>query len=358
MFKRLIGYQMEQLIPAKDNTTGRILWIDMVRGILILFVILGHNIQFGSGAEMLNSGLFFENPVFRFLYSFHMPCMMLISGYFFGYSIAGPGMWKNKFRTLIVPMIVWSLIPVGQILFEAVLYRWMSRTVALNCLLTFITYYWFLWAILFGVIIVWIVHTFLKDSIIAYVLIGIALLFVPDFPDAKMWIYMYPFFVTGYLWNRKQVRLRWAENHKIVTMGILVAAFAILFVFYNTDSFVYTTGITVRSLSQLGIDLYRYAIGFVGSSMLIWLVYIVHPLISRKVVKAIAYCGRVSLTVYCLDILLDSYLIPEVTGSFNLNYGIVLIETIIVLFFCLGVDYLIRQVPFMRKVLLGNRNNV
>lgn len=349
---------VQSISKQTSKQASRILWVDVVKGTLIILMVFGHNIQFGSGKEMIENQIYFDNPVFRFIYSFHMPCLMLISGYFFGFSVDRQKIWKRRIENILIPTIAWSIIPVGSVFFKATLNRQMDIKVFVSCASILILYYWFIWAILFGSLTVWLVHKFLKDSIIAYVAIGAWLLFVPKFLNTELWIFMYPYFVVGYLWNIKKVQFEWIVKHKIVTAAILVAAFIVLFAFYNKDSFIYTTGITVRCLKQLGIDLCRYAIGFVGSAMVIWIVYILYPLVKSKarwVNKGLTYCGQVSLSIYIVDCLLNSYVLPRLTKGFTLNYGTVLIETVTVLLFCIGVDWLIKKIPIARKVLLGNR---
>lgn len=51
-------------------------YLDLCKGIAILLVILGHSIQYGMGEGYEG---YWENPVFRFIYSFHMSLFMLIS---------------------------------------------------------------------------------------------------------------------------------------------------------------------------------------------------------------------------------------------------------------------------------------
>lgn len=51
----------------------RLEYIDFSRGIAILLVVVGHLIQF--------NGISTSNPVFEFIYSFHMPLFFAISGY-------------------------------------------------------------------------------------------------------------------------------------------------------------------------------------------------------------------------------------------------------------------------------------
>lgn len=53
----------------KDGNSARIAYIDVLRGMLMFLVVLGHSI--GS----------IENPVNRFILSFHMPAFFIVSGY-------------------------------------------------------------------------------------------------------------------------------------------------------------------------------------------------------------------------------------------------------------------------------------
>lgn len=61
----------------------RVREIDLIKGIAIFLVVFGHSIQYGSGSYFLKSGLFFQNNVFKVIYSFHMPLFMLVSGFLF-----------------------------------------------------------------------------------------------------------------------------------------------------------------------------------------------------------------------------------------------------------------------------------
>lgn len=56
--------------------------LDILKGIAIILVVIGHNIQFMKG-NTYAQGDFFSNPVFSIIYTFHMPAFMLVSGYLF-----------------------------------------------------------------------------------------------------------------------------------------------------------------------------------------------------------------------------------------------------------------------------------
>ena len=55
----------------------RILYIDAIKTVLIFLVIWGHTIQYTNANEGLG------NPIAAFIYSFHMPMFMMLSGMFF-----------------------------------------------------------------------------------------------------------------------------------------------------------------------------------------------------------------------------------------------------------------------------------
>lgn len=73
---------MKQVLSIKRNP-----FLDYTKAFAILLVVVGHCIQYGSGQNYLKEELFFDNILFKFIYSFHMPLFMLISGYLFAYGI-------------------------------------------------------------------------------------------------------------------------------------------------------------------------------------------------------------------------------------------------------------------------------
>ena len=84
----------------------RLEYIDMMRGIILL-VVIGHIIQFNNGP--------LDNPIFEFIYSFHMPLFFFISGYIAQKTVhihqvthLIPFILK-KARALLIPMFVWQL---------------------------------------------------------------------------------------------------------------------------------------------------------------------------------------------------------------------------------------------------------
>ena len=61
--------------------------IDIVKGLAIILVVIGHTIQFCD----LNGGVL--NPVYQWIYSFHMGLFFFCSGYLFTWIDFRNGAW-------------------------------------------------------------------------------------------------------------------------------------------------------------------------------------------------------------------------------------------------------------------------
>lgn len=88
----------------KDGNSARIAYIDVLRGMLMFLVVLGHSI--GS----------IENPVNRFILSFHMPAFFIVSGYCFKNVSSGDSVGKTlikKAKGLVWPYLTLSIIGVA-----------------------------------------------------------------------------------------------------------------------------------------------------------------------------------------------------------------------------------------------------
>lgn len=121
-------------------TRQRFIWADSLKGWLMLLVIIGHAIQ-GVLGNACNA-----NHVWNLIYSFHMPAFMAVSGYLSSKSsiTSGGGRFVllRRFRQLMIPYLVWSLIQFVQ-----------NGAYTLERLLKMITQpdssFWFLWVLFF-----------------------------------------------------------------------------------------------------------------------------------------------------------------------------------------------------------------
>lgn len=83
-------------MTLKNET--RIPWIDIVKGILIIAIVLGH--------------VFTDGKIRWWLYSFHVPAFFFISGYCYKRKESFGGYFKNKIRGIVIPYVIFSLISI------------------------------------------------------------------------------------------------------------------------------------------------------------------------------------------------------------------------------------------------------
>lgn len=349
--------------------------LDIIRGVAIILMVLGHCIQYGNGTEFSRPEMFFNNKIFQLIYSFHMPLFMLISGYLFAFTAQKynriTDFIKNRILRLLLPIVGW----------QAVMYLLYALGLAENnrwegnWLLSYVTSlpreYWFLWAVFYCSAAVWIGKYLFRDSIFYY-LFGFALtFFVPDIVyNLSYYKFMYPFFVGGYLFAEKEKIIR----NKLVGIGqrnlflVSLAGYLVLFLFWNYDSFFYTSGYTLLgrndALRQFGIDSYRTVTGFAGSVVVVMAVNLIHGFIickfdSKSVISkvddSISHIGKKSLGIYIISGRLVEMLLIRNIDKLSVNYFNNILQTIIIL----GNSYLlttvISKIPILNSILLGGR---
>ena len=180
----------------------RNLFIDAVKGILIILVIIGHSIQYGNGYFYFDHELYYNDFIFRAIYTFHMPMFMIVSGYLFGFGNKKSlgNILLSKFKTIGVPFVVFCTIIYFIWWFcndlNNFYYSDYFRKMKINM--------WFLSSVMINCIIAAIItHIFKKTSIWILSALLILLFFVSDSIISAPHKYMYFFFFVGYYLNRK-----------------------------------------------------------------------------------------------------------------------------------------------------------
>lgn len=95
-------------METKGN--GRIKWIDLAKGVGILFVIIGHSLR--DSMQLDNT---FCYVLYRFIYNFHMPFLFILNGITFSLKIENYKKRtyfniKKKAKTCLLPWITYTLI--------------------------------------------------------------------------------------------------------------------------------------------------------------------------------------------------------------------------------------------------------
>lgn len=201
----------------------RIAWIDNIKAFLILLVVLGHCIQ--------DVGVNNDTGLMRFIYSFHMPLFMAMSGYVSQRDFTP---WRTVGRRavqLLVPFLAWAVVKsiiVGDLEYILTIVMLPDRGL------------WFLWALFFIVLIIKcceVVAQWLKISIVVPIVAVMGMLyFLVLWLDVKVLgmqfvAWQMPFYCFGWWLNRSKL----AEQLPAMVMWLLFGAFVLMLCFYPLE---------------------------------------------------------------------------------------------------------------------------
>lgn len=285
-------------------------FINFLRGVAVFLMLWGHCIQYCCGGQIDH----FQNWGFQFIYSFHMPLFMLISGYLFFASSqkrAAVELIEYKAKSLLYPLLMCAILNLFLTSGLKVLFKGASITLLLGGIRH--SSLWFLWSVLSCSIAVAIAVKTFQSKVLQGVLLILCVALVAVFPSWKMNIYMYPYFVIGYLYARNEEKLKRIAD---VLAVLCAAAFVVMLFFFEEKHFIYTSGLlggdTLRE--SVGIDLFRWAIGLCGSVTAIWICKFAYPAVSRwKAAAGAEALGRNSLAVYALSASMLSAWMSEIS---------------------------------------------
>lgn len=153
--KRLGSSELIENVTV-ERTAGRVEYIDALKGVAIFLVVLGHIVTYDEDFRRL----------FNFIYSFHMPLFMFLSGcttaLSYGRSTGTDGAYlRKRFLNIMVPYFAWAvLLP---LLFTRPLNRVVWYSIVQK---TFVTnrMFWFL-PTLYGLIVVYVCYRRIRDRL-------------------------------------------------------------------------------------------------------------------------------------------------------------------------------------------------
>ena len=287
-------------------------------------MIWGHCIQYCSKNDID----FFENIVFKTIYSFHMPLFMIISGYLFFYSFSKRNfneLINYKMQSMLHPIIMCTILnfllkqlanfifcrPVN--LFNGV---WINELDSL----------WFLWSVLIAAVAVTISCKTTDKICWQIILLVIAFsglnLF---FPNPSLNLYMYPYFIIGFYFAKYEEKLPISFLRMKYASLVL---FPIMLLFFRKKHYIYITGIFSADYGTVGslfIDIYRWSIGLVGIIFILTVAQSIFKLLYDKnkidLLKPICKLGENSLQIYCLSVSLLSHYLPLICEVIYTNIG-------------------------------------
>lgn len=319
----------------------RNLFIDKLKGLAIILVVLGHCLQFCSKFDILNTKLF------ELIYTFHMPFFMAVSGYLYYQSVnrrSFKDLIISRINQLLIPFLIWSF-------FYLIVFRWGVSHTPVQWIKNYIYnlpfFFWFIWSLLISSFSAIVINKFLKDSLTAYFILFIIILLLPNGLGFFYTKYMVPYFFAGYFVHKYGLK---TSNFIFILSSIV---FVLMWYFWKNEYYIYTTTMVTKLSDVKGMfdDSYRYIAGFLGILVFITLI---EKLPDFKVFETL---GRYTLGIYFISSFLNPYLylLGLHYDPFWYSFIYTPFLTIIIVAFCVGLSLLIHKNKILNQYLLGGR---
>lgn len=335
-----------------NKRQSRIPYLDLLKFFAIASVILGHSV------EQLTGDDFWDNPLWSFIYTYHMPLFMMLSGYFAGSSFKIPFvmMLKKKSQQLLVPTI--SVFALMYLIVAFLGYN--PSPLFMDFSLTgFINLLWFLKCVLLCYIIGYVFMKFIDNAIVAGIVSSVLFTLLP-FGDIANLNFMLPMFWIGYWLNLKRC---FVERHTKVLMFGAIIIFVGLLPFWSGRLTVYNIPIAIIDTTTWSIDLYnlyitlyRLIIGVAGSMICFLVAPKVYNLIEgSRILPYLQNIGKCTLGIYIAQTLLLECALNSM-GIYLPTLGSLIIAPLVAcveMVLCYNVVLLLKRNKWLRMLFLG-----
>ena len=321
-------------------SSKRIQWPDLLKAFAITLVVIGHVVSTYDPRG-------YKAPIAEWIYSFHMPLFMMLSGMFFKYTLDKPFwlMIKIKCRTLLLPLLSWSIILIFfQLLVTTPLNEWSD--VLKNWVLSGgpLRGYWYLKCLFLYLVVGYIAIVILNSEVAAAIATTALFLILPNVNFSRM---MIVFFWLGYGYfaaNKAITRKGWCF---IVFMLIMIAC-------YTNEWYIFTY------LGANSVVSYCKFVIMGASASLFWILLfniIFRQSYTNRAIRLFAWIGTVSLGIYCLHPLFyDPVIYLPILGNIHSHSTLIyLLWSIMTIVLCLPIIHLIMKSHILSFLLLGKR---
>jgi fucose 4-O-acetylase-like acetyltransferase len=323
--------------------------IDLIKGLLILLVILGHCIYWNNSLCKIPV----NNILVNIIYSFHMPLFILVSGYLFSKHKKDDLIHtaKSKFVRLIIPHLSFCIIMIPFIFVFWNVYNYYimkessNGIVSPKSLYNYLTMFWYLWCVFFCSIITNIIYKYFRSPHIVMFLLTILLileyqyLHIHVFFEHQQVAIQFGFFAFGvFLYDLKK------NNVSIIRKNVFVFFFlAYLFCLY-LNFYVYLWKPPF---------IFKYLLSWCGTISFLILFYSAN--INLKINKYIKILSSRTLGLYIYQfpvIRALSVIVFPNSGIWVIFYDVLV--TIIVLLLTLAIVKCLEKNKKIARLTLGN----
>lgn len=254
---------------------------DNMKGILIILVVFSHFI-------FAYKDLGLSKYIVNFIYLFHMPAFITVSGYF------STGKNSSKLSSILKLILIFIIINTLYLLFNIIV----SKSISIRQLITPLYSMWYLLALIIWRVITPKLEQYKNIKLISIIIsISIGFISFIDYRLALCKIFgFYPFFLLGYKANKKTVN-KIIFNKKLIhkVMGVIIILIVLVSsVFLTNLSIINEDVLLMASYNSYNELIGRIAIFVLSGLMIVSLVL----LVPNKSLGFITKWGKNSLLIY------------------------------------------------------------
>ncbi len=339
---------------------------NILKGLTIVLVVYGHVLQRAMAAAGQD---FFPHPVFKTIYTFHMPVFFLISGFLLAQSCERKPVGEvfvARCKSLFVPFVAWGAIGILTSFFLGIID---GKDISFFSLAqnTEVWFIWFLFTLFVSSALI-LFSEYLKERLGAWVFFAVYLLvlLIPwnDFCSIYYVKWFYPFSLAGYFLNRFGPKTI-AHFNNAAGFGVCLALFMCFAFFWSKSDYIYIHQMSFSSINcveQILRFAYRYSAGFLGIAVL----YFVGAYLAKtKFGNLLEWLGVYSLDIYLLQRYFVEGLFPRILARTHWNFDFysplflfVFVPSVVIVSVVISVAtsrFLFRKIPSLNSLFLGGR---
>lgn len=329
-----------------DMENKRILWLDALKGFTIIFVIIGHVLlgYTNNNAFPLQQQLMLK--INYWIYSWHMPLFMAISGFAFKVAYLKENkLDKKRINKQILNLIlIFFIFQLGLCSLKIIFNSFVDSKIDFYSLILnlFIpdNIMWYVWVLLIYYFFVEIVYKRIKVSQYIYIYIGVTAKLINEYfgiiLGIKNLFYCFQFFSFGiWLADKYLLKGKIAIKNKITLVSVIYIIFYIFF-------------LSIKNVENL-LPFIKIILEVINAYAVTVIIFKVFSKI--KEIKFLMLCGKESLVIY----LLHTYFVTAIKAfiirsNFSSAGIIIILTTIIPLFICLTIAKLSHKIKILEYV--------
>lgn len=323
------------------STGKRLVWVDALRGLLILLVVLGHSLQHGD----------FENRLsWNIINSFHVPAFFVISGYLNYRSAGSPHTILRRVKELLLPFCSWILL--GCLFCSNIHKHLYNSLIFPDCS------YWFIYTLfIIAALFISLKTLSRKLNIHQEYLIGGGILTLTGLMVVFNWrilgfqfiAYYFTFYAIGYYFRKYEISFTFSTT---ILIGILWFIGSLFWKKHDTP--LPLQNITILPANILTYA-YRFVIALLGSFFMMGLAPRIMNSATHWVNRLLCHFGRISLGIYIVHLFIGRFFkewffefFPSLTC-----WQFVCTDFCIKLLLSVVIVHILQRIPIVSLLLLG-----